>query len=168
MKNLDFLNKLKSEGKLEIVEPSEYIVNSYLIKSNKCTIAAKAVFDVGVYENAVSEAYYPMYNAVLALFFKCGIKCENHSAAAIIMRDFFKLEKLNQTFSKIKKERIDNQYYLTPENTEPLSKEKCKESLDTAQKFNAEILYFLKKINIKEITIIRKELEKKGTVGGVR
>ena len=160
MKNLDFLNKLKAEGKLEIVELSEHISNSYLIKSNKCTIAAKAVFDVGVYENAVSEAYYSMYNTVMALFFKCGIKCENHSAAAIIIRNFFKLEKLHQTFSKIKQERIDNQYYLIPENTEPLSKEQCREMLDTAQKFNAELLYFLKKIKLEEINIIRKEFEK--------
>jgi len=103
MKDSDFLTKLKAEGKLELVEPSEEISQAYLIKSHKCAVAAKAVLDARVYENAVSEAYYSMYNAVMALFFKTGIKCENHSASAIVLKTVFHLEKLHPVFLKIKK-----------------------------------------------------------------
>ena len=159
MKSLDFLHKLKQEGKLETVDPSHEISQAYLIKSEKCTIAAKAVFNAGVYENAVSEAYYSMYNTVLALFFYCGIKCENHSASAILLRDVFRLTALHPVFSKFKTDRIDNQYYLTPEKAEPLSKEDCRKMLDIAERFNADLLFFLKKITIEERKRIRKVID---------
>ena len=75
MKNLDFLNKLKKEKLLKIIEFSDEISKSYLIKSEKCIKVAQLAFNAGIYENAISEAYYSIYNTVLSLFFKCGIKC---------------------------------------------------------------------------------------------
>jgi len=89
MKKSSFLNKLKKEDSLKIVEPSEEISESYLIKSDKCIQVAKLAYDAGVYENAVSEAYYSIYNTVMSLFFKCGIKCENHSGAIILIKELF-------------------------------------------------------------------------------
>ncbi|MEK6938608.1 MAG: HEPN domain-containing protein [Nanoarchaeota archaeon] len=89
MKKSNFLDKLREEGSLKIVEPSEEISESYLIKSEKCFRVAKLAFDAGIYENAVSEAYYSIYNTVTALFYKCGIKCENHSAAVILIKRLF-------------------------------------------------------------------------------
>ena len=92
MKKPNFLNKLKRKEALTLVEPSEEISKSYLIKSEKCIRVAKLAYGAGIYENAVSEAYYSVYNTVMSLFFKCGIKCENHSGAVLLIRDLFKLE----------------------------------------------------------------------------
>ncbi len=41
MTDLNFLKKLKKEGKLELVEKSEEIKKSYLIKAENCFRAAK-------------------------------------------------------------------------------------------------------------------------------
>lgn len=120
MKKLNFLAKLKSEELLKLVEPSDEISKSYLIKSDKCIQVAKLAYDAEIYENAVSEAYYSIYNTVMSLFFKCGIKCENHSGAVILIKEIFNLEKLHLIFSEFKKDRIDNQYYIPILGTEPI------------------------------------------------
>ncbi len=108
MKASDFLNKLKKENSLKLIEPSEEISKSYLIKSEKCIKVAELAYNAKIYENAISEAYYSIYNSVLSLFFKCGIKCENHSAAVLLIKNLFQLNKLYSTFLEFKKDRIDN------------------------------------------------------------
>lgn len=153
------MNKLKQEGKLELTEPSEEISQSYLIKSNKCIQVAKLAYEADIYENAVSEAYYSIYNTVQTLFFKCGVKCENHSGAVILIRSLFKLDALYSIFSEFKKDRIDNQYYVSVINAEPINKEKCDERIKTAQKFNAELRAYIGKITNQEINKIRKEFQ---------
>ena len=160
MKKLNFLNKLNSEESLKLVEPSEEISKSYLIKSDKCIQVAKLAYGAGIHENAVSEAYYSIYNAVMSLFFKCGIKCENHSGAVILIKELFKLEDLYEIFSEFKKDRIDNQYYISIIESEPINKEKCSERIRTAQRFNVELRAFIGKITIQEINEIRKRFEK--------
>jgi uncharacterized protein (UPF0332 family) len=110
IKNSNFLDKLKIEQTLKLVEPSTEISKSFLIKSQKCAIVAKLAFNEGIYENAVSEAYYSMYNTITASFYQCSIKCENHSAAVILLKQIFEQDKLNTIFSEFKKDRIDNQY----------------------------------------------------------
>ena len=87
MKKSSFLAKLKAEESLKLIDPSDEISKSYLLKSGKCIQVAKLAYDAGIYENAVSEAYYSLYNTVMSLFFKCGIKCENHSGAVILIKD---------------------------------------------------------------------------------
>jgi len=153
MKKLNFLDKLKQEEKLILVEPSEEISKSYLIKSDKCFKVAKLAYEAGIYENAVSEGYYSIYNIVMALFFKCGIKCENHSASVILIRNLFKLEEFYLIFSEFKKDRIDNQYYIPI--TEVVDKEKCSERLMIVQKFNLELRSYMDRLNISEIEKIR-------------
>ena len=146
MKNSDFFHNLKANRKLELVEPSQNITQGYLKKSSNCEIAAKVVHEAGVYENAISEAYYSMYNIVMALFFSCGIKCENHICSGLLLDAVFHLPKLSETILAFKKERIEKQYYIIQEDQE-LSKEECKKLLDTAQKFNAEIAALIEKIS---------------------
>ena len=158
MKNSNFLNKLKKEEKLEIIDPSDEISKSYLIKADNCIKVAKLAYDAGIYENAVSEAYYSIYNTVQALFFKCGIKCENHSGAIILIRELFNLEKIYSVFSDFKKDRIDNQYYILTTSTEILHKERCDERIKTAQKFNVELRVHMTKITNLQINKIRTEL----------
>jgi uncharacterized protein (UPF0332 family) len=112
MRDLDFLNKLKKEGKLEAVEPSFEISDSYAKKSGNCLKSAKILMKEKLFENSITEAYYSMYNIVLSLFYRCGIKCENHSAAIILLEKLFQLKKLRQELFQAKKERIDTQYYV--------------------------------------------------------
>ena len=157
MKKSNFLNRLKAEELLVLVEPSEEISKSYLIKSDKCIQVAKLAYGAGIYENAVSEAYYSIYNTVLSLFFKCGIKCENHSGAVLLIKELFKLEEIYLIFSEFKKDRVDNQYYIPILGAEPINKEKCNERIRTAQKFNIELRVYTGKITNQEINSIRKK-----------
>jgi uncharacterized protein (UPF0332 family) len=160
MKNLDFLSKLKEDGALKLIELSEEISQAYLIKSEKCIQVAKLAYDAGIFENAISEAYYSIYNTVLSLFYKCGIKCENHSGAVILIKDIFGLEDLYEVFSQFKKDRIDNQYYLPIKNFEPISKDNCIDKIKIAQRFNLDLRAFTGKITFKEINLIREKLDR--------
>lgn len=160
MKESDFLSKLKKEKVMEIVESSEEISKSYLIKSEKCIQVAKLAFNAGIYENAVSEAYYSIYNTVTALFYKCGIKCENHSAAIILIRQIFNLKDLSFIFYEFKKDRIDNQYYTPMVNAEPITKEKCEERIKTAQKFSIELRVFMENLTLENIKRIQMDFNK--------
>ena len=159
MKTSSFLNRLKVEESLKLIESSDEISKSYLIKSDKCIQVAKLAFEAGIYENAVSEAYYSIYNTVMSLFFKCGIKCENHSASVILIKDLFHLDDLHSIFLEYKKDRIDNQYYLPVVGTEPINKEKCHERIKTAQRFNLKLRSYTGKLTLQDITKIRKDFE---------
>jgi uncharacterized protein (UPF0332 family) len=159
MKKPSFLDKLKEEQSLKLVEPSEEISKSYLIKGENCARVAKLAFNDGIYENAVGEAYFSIYNVVTALFYKCGIKCENHSAAVILIKQLFGLENLHLVFSEFKKDRIDNQYYTPIANGQPITKEKCEERLRTAQRFNVELRAQMEKLTLEDINNIRKRFE---------
>ncbi len=154
MKNLNFLNKLKKEGKLEIVEGSEQISLSYEKKSVECREVATLAYNNGYFESAIIQSYYSMYNNVQSLFFKCGIKCENHSGTAILLREFFNQKELYAIFSKAKEERIDKQYYVAPSLNNPATKESAKEMISIAMKFNPEIIAFKNSLKIEEIKII--------------
>lgn len=155
MKSSDFLIKLKKEGSLKLVEPSEEISKSYLLKSEKCLKVAKLAYGAGIYENAISEAYYSIYNSVLSLFFKCGIKCENHSASVILIKELFNLSELYPIFSELKKDRIDNQYYIPIAGAEPIEKEKCLKKINDVKEFNIKIKSYLESLSIQEINKIR-------------
>jgi len=159
MKKLDFLNKLKKEGRLELVEASEQMSKSYEKKAIECREVAKLAFDNGYFESAVTQAYYSMYNNVLSLFFRCGIKCENHSASAIILKEYFKRKKLHSIFLEAKKERIDKQYYVTPPQNDPATKESARQMISTAMKFNPQIIAFKNNLKLEEIKKIREKIK---------
>jgi uncharacterized protein (UPF0332 family) len=156
MKKSGFLDKLKDEGSLKLVDPSEEISESYLIKSDKCIKVANLAYGAGIYENAIAEAYYSIYNTVMSLFFKCGIKCENHSGAIILMKELFNLEELYSIFSEFKKDRIDNQYYVATVDAEPVNRDKCSERIKTAQRFNIELRAYINRLTIQDIDNLRK------------
>ena len=151
MKNLDFLNKLAKEGKLEIVESSEQMALSYEKKGIECREVANLAYNNGYFESAITQSYYSMYNNVLSLFFKCGIKCENHSASAILLKEFFNQEELSMVFSKAKEERIDKQYYVTPYQNNPVTKGSAKELISVSMKFNPQITAFKNNLKYEEI-----------------
>ena len=58
MKKIDFLNKLKKENKLQIVEPSEEIKEAYFKRSDKALSSAKALLKIKNLEDAIALAYY--------------------------------------------------------------------------------------------------------------
>ena len=158
MESLNFLNKLGKEGRLEIVESSEQMSLSYEKKGVECREVANLAFNNGYFESAITQSYYSMYNNVLSLFFKCGIKCENHSAAAILLKEFFNQKNLSLIFSKAKEERIDKQYYVTPSQNNPATKESAKEMITAAMRFNPQIIAFKNNLKLEEIKKIRDKI----------
>lgn len=108
MKKTNFLHKLHKEGKLLAVEPNTDIKTAYIQKSEKSLSSAKALLKIGNLEDSVALAYYAMYHSLLALLFQIGIKCENHTAAILLLKQVFDID--NMSISKAKAERIDKQY----------------------------------------------------------
>ena len=158
MKASNFLNKLKKEDSLKLVEPSEDISKSYLIKSEKCIKVAELAYNAGIYENAISEAYYSIYNSVLSLFYKCGIKCENHAGSILLLTLLFGEEELFKIISDAKKERIDKQYYVTTEKDD-ITKEIAVELLNNAEDFVLKMKVVVKKLNNDLIDELRNKFE---------
>ena len=95
----------------------------------------------------------------MSLFFICGIKCENHSGAVVLIKELFELGNLYEIFSEFKKDRIDNQYYVPIIGSEPMNKEKCGERIKTAQRFNAELRAQIGKMTNLGINSIREKFE---------
>ena len=158
MKKKDFLIKLKKEGKIGLVESSEEIKNSYLEKSESNLVSAKILLENNKLEESVALVYYSMYSSIIALFFKIGIKCENHSATIIILKEIFGIN--NSDISFAKKERIDKQYYADFNVTEL----EVKESLKIAEEFNAKVLDFIIKLNNSDVE--KYKLKFKELIGG--
>ena len=77
-----FLNKLKKEEKLELVEQSEDICDSYSQKSADCLKSAKLLLQNNLFENSIGMSYYAMYNLLLALLFRTGEKATRIDGSA--------------------------------------------------------------------------------------
>ncbi|MEK6913545.1 MAG: HEPN domain-containing protein [Nanoarchaeota archaeon] len=155
MKEINFLRKLKREGKLELVNPSEEIKLSYLIKAENCFKSAKLLFQNQLYENSVSEAYYCMYSSLLALLFKIGIKSENHSASIILFRKLFNNLDLAKIISWAKEERIDKQYYVETKQIIKVTKESCNEMIFKAESFLIKMRVLINELNNEKINSIK-------------
>ncbi len=158
MKRNNFLNKLKIEEKLELVEPSEEICDSYLEKSNDCLASAKLLLNNNLYENSVSMSYYAMYDSLIASLFRTGIKCENHAGSILLLKLLFGKQDLFKLISDAKKERIDKQYYVTTEKDE-LTKEDTQELLVNTEDFVVKMGLIIKNLNNEYIDQIREKFE---------
>jgi len=149
MKKIDFLSKLKREGKLQLVSPSETIKDSYLKKSESNLASAKILLENDRLEESISLAYYSMYNMLTALLFQVGIKCENHNASIILLNTIFDID--NTSISSAKDERIDKQYYVdfsvTRQDTVNL--------IEVAEEFNENLFDFSSKMNTQKISDYR-------------
>jgi uncharacterized protein (UPF0332 family) len=145
-----FLHKLCREKKIKIEEPSVDIKDAYLQKSSKSLLSAKAVWKIGNLEAAVAFAYYSMYHCLTALLFRIGIKCENHSASIILMKEIFGLD--NREISYAKSERVDKQYYVDFN----IAKEDVAEAIKVAEGFNSEMRAFIDKLDQASVEKYRK------------
>ncbi len=160
MTNSDFLSKLKKERKLELVESSEEISISYEKKAKDCLKSSRVLLKEELNENSIGEAYYSMYNILQSMFYKCGIKCENHSAAAILLDKVFNLNKEYKTFLEAKTDRIDNQYYITQKQNRPATKESTQSLISSASNFILNINEFKINLSLSQIEEIRKKFQK--------
>ncbi|NOX71350.1 MAG: HEPN domain-containing protein [Candidatus Micrarchaeota archaeon] len=141
MKKSNFLAKLAKEKKIQIVEPSEDVKDAYIQRSAESMVSAKTLAGIGNLKDAVALAYYSMYYMLLALLFKVGIKCENHTGAIMLLKDVFGID--NKDISTAKKERVDKQYYVDFSVT----KNEVDEMIRTAEDFNSQLLDFIEKLN---------------------
>lgn len=156
MRKQSFLSKLKEEGKLELVEPSEEIKDSYLEKSANSLKASSILLESGLLEESISMAYYAMYHSLLALMFKCGIKCGNHTGNILLLRDSFNEVKLYKMISDAKEERIDKQYYVDFEVTE----NEVKGLINTAQEFITKLKLLIESLTTGSVEGLRERLRK--------
>ena len=154
MKRMNFLAKLKKEGKLKIVESSEEVKESYLEKSESNLISAKLLLDNDRLEEAVYLAYYSMYNSLLALLFRIGIKSENHAASIILLRKLFNID--NSDISFAKSERVDKQYYVDFH----ITRDEVEDLIEKVEDFNKEILDFLSKLTNEKIKVYQEKFKK--------
>lgn len=159
MKKHNFLGKMKQENKIELVESSDDICSSYLKKAGNSLKSAKILIKSDLFENSVSMAYYAMYNSLMSLFFKIGIKSENHSASIILFKKLLNRNDLFELISKAKKERIDKQYYVDSEDNADLSKESAETMIKTAEEFSVQIKIIIDRLSMQEISSLRKKFE---------
>lgn len=159
MKKHDFLRKLNEENKLELVEESEEICKSYLIKSENCFRSARILLESELYENSMVNSYYAMYNGMVALLFRCGIKCENHSAALFLLGELFGMTTLKILIEQAKKDRIDQQYYLNPTEDLEVNVNTAKQMLLEAENIILELRTKINKLSSSEIINVRKKFK---------
>lgn len=160
MKKPSFLNKLKAKGKLELVEPSEEICNSYLEKADNCLKSAKILLQNNLYENSVSMSYYAMYDSLTAVLFKAGIKCENHAASIILLKKLFGKLEMFKMISFAKEERIDKQYYVISKENFVLTKESAKDMVEKADNFLVKMKLIISELKNEDIEKVRSEFGK--------
>ena len=160
MKELTFLKKLKRKGIIELVEFSEEMKSSYLIKAENCLKSAKILFQSQLYENSTSEAYYCMYNSLLSLLFKIGIKSENHSASIILFDRLFRNKELVKIISWAKEERIDKQYYIETQQIVKVTKESCNEMTLKAEDFLIKMKLLISELSNEKINTARENFNK--------
>ncbi|MFH1829109.1 MAG: HEPN domain-containing protein [Nanoarchaeota archaeon] len=154
----NFLNTLKKEEKLELVEQSGEICDSYSRKSANCLKSAKLLLQNNLFENSIGMSYYAMYNLLIALLFRVGIKCENHSDSILLLKLLFSENELYKLISDAKKERIDKQYYVITEKDE-MTKNIANELLNDAEDFVLKIKVVIQNLNNDSIDEIREKFE---------
>jgi uncharacterized protein (UPF0332 family) len=149
------LKRLHKDKALQIVTPSTEIKEAYLRKSDSYLASAKLLLENERFEESVSMAYYSMYYSVLALFFATGIKCENHTAAIMLLEDIFGID--NSSISNAKTERIDKQYYV---ESAPV-RDDVIVLIRAAESFNAILLDTIDRLTTDKIEAFRVKLKQK-------
>ncbi len=160
MKKAGFLNKLYREGKLGLAEPSEEIKESYMRKADNCMKSAKILLQNELYENSVTEAYYAMYNCLLALLYKAGIKSENHSASIVLLKELFRTRELYGLISSAKRNRIDKQYYVESEQKQNATRDSCVRMIAKTEDFMIGARLLIDRTGKDDIERIRADFQK--------
>lgn len=93
----------------------------------------------------------------LLFFFRVGIKCENHSASIILLKNLFKDIELFKIISLAKEERIDKQYYVESEQNSEITENSSKDLTSKAEGFLIKIKLFISQLTNEEIASIRND-----------
>ena len=149
MKKTGFLIGLYKEKKLQIVEPSEELKEAYVQKSSASIKSAEILLQNSLLENSVPMAYYSMYNMIMALFFKTGIKCESHAGSIVMLKELFNIDNSKIEFAK--KERVDKQYYVDFK----ISKKEVENLILIAKEFNSNLYDFIDRMTSKDVDKFR-------------
>lgn len=149
----ELLIKLMKRGSLKTVSPNENLSVSYVEKSKSNFESSQILFSRDKLEEAVTFVYYSMYNLVLALLYRVGIKSENHLASIFLLKKLFDFD--NSSIKEAKAERIDKQYYVGFN----ISKKEVGESLKSAEGFNRELKSFIFGLGNKEVLFYRNKFE---------
>lgn len=139
------IKTLQKQEKIKIVEPSEEICQSYREKSKNSIRAGKILLKEGLIEESISMSYYGMYNELLGLLYKTGIKSENHFFSIYALKEIFGFDNKDILFAK--KERINKQYY----SNSGLSEREAKEMAVLAENFIEDLEIFMDKISLDDI-----------------
>lgn len=131
------LFSLKKRGLLNLVDSSENVSLAYLEKSDSNWISARALLDIDRIEEAVAILYYCVYNCVLSLLFRIGVKSESQEVSIYLLKKIFGMD--NSFVLSLKKERISVQYYLDFN----LQKNEVEDLFSEAADFNASLRDFI-------------------------
>ncbi|MCX6710263.1 MAG: HEPN domain-containing protein [Candidatus Woesearchaeota archaeon] len=137
MKRINFIQKLIEEEKILLVKESKEISESYNQKSKNSLKAAKLLYEQELPEEATSMSYYAMYHKTNSLFYLTGIKCENHAAAIILLKELFEIN--NEDISFAKEQRVDKQYYADF----AVTKDDVKKLIEKSENFIEELDLFI-------------------------
>ncbi|MCR4327266.1 MAG: DNA-binding protein [Nanoarchaeota archaeon] len=139
------IKELKKQEKIKLVEPNENVSKSYLEKSRNSLKAGKILLSQNLVEESISMSYYGMYNKLLSLLYKVGIKSENHFFSIFVMKEVFNFENKEILFAK--KERINKQYYANSN----LMVEDAKEMVDISEDFCDNLGSFINRVSIEKV-----------------
>jgi uncharacterized protein (UPF0332 family) len=148
------LRKLGKRNALQLVEPSPEIRDAYLRKSQSRLEAARHLLAIDKFEESAEMAYFSIFHSVMALFFACGIKCENHTVAGWLLSDVFGLD--SAVFESARKERLDKEYYVPAAPVRPDVEALAR----TAESFNGVLLDAIDRLTREDIETYRKRFRK--------
>jgi uncharacterized protein (UPF0332 family) len=151
MKTNRLYTTLVKQKKIQLIQPNNNISKAYQEKSSKSLKSARVTADIESYEDSVALSYYSMYYSTLSLFYKIGVKCENHTAVIMLLHQIFQID--NAPLKEAKKERIDKQYYT--DNT--IAKKDVREAIGKAEEFIAHITDFTQRLNQKKREMYQKK-----------
>jgi len=154
MKKINFLIKLRRKKTIQIADPSDEIKDSYLEKSESNLLSSKILLENNQLEESIALTYYSMYHTLTALLFKVGIKCENHAASIIILKELFEIE--NEDISNAKEERVDKQYAVGFS----ITKEDVETAIKSAEEFNSKIQDFISRLTYSDLKEYKQKFEK--------
>jgi len=150
----DFLRKLGKRKALQLVQPSPEIRDAYLRKSQSRLEAARHLLSIDKFEESTEMAYFSMFHSVMALFFACGIKCENHTVAGWLLSDVFGID--DTVFETARKERLDKEYYVPSAQVRP----DAEALIRTAESFNGMLLDTIDRLTREDIEMYRTRFRK--------
>lgn len=86
-----------------------------------------------------------MYHCLLAALFRIGIKCENHAAAIILLKQVFGAD--NKEITRAKAERVDKQYYIDFK----INQQETEQAIKTAETFISQMDDLIAKLTEEKI-----------------